>query len=94
VAAEVWTARGEPAAADRIRQLRASLAGHLWAAPCLLRAEGRLRRDPDLLRAAADGFAAIDARFEEAVTLTMVDDTRAEGRARLRALGCAGPALP
>ena len=37
---------------------------------------------------------AIDARFEEAVTLTMVDDTRAEGRARLRALGCAGPALP
>jgi predicted ATPase/DNA-binding CsgD family transcriptional regulator len=70
-AAEVWAARGEAGTAERIRQLRVTFAEHLWAGPCLLRAEGRLLGDDGLLRAAADGFAAIDAHFEESATLAL-----------------------
>ena len=73
VAAEVWAARREPDAGTRIAQLRDTFGEHLWAGPCLLRAEGRLRDDEELLRAAAEGFAAIDARFEEAATWALLD---------------------
>ena len=91
-AAEVWAALGEPTTAERIERLRAHYAEHLWALPALTRAEGRLSRDAERLRAAAAGFAAIDARFEEAATLAMLDGQEgATGRATLLALGCRAP---
>jgi hypothetical protein len=70
----VWTARGEPDSAERIIEMRAAFREHLWAGPCPLRAEARLTNDPELLRQAAAGFAVIDARFEEACTLTLLDE--------------------
>ncbi len=58
---DAWAARGDPDASDRIDEVRASTPQHLWAAPCLLRAEGRLAGDDALLAQAADGFGAIGA---------------------------------
>lgn len=92
VAAEVWCEQGRPDAADRIESVRSSYAEHIWAHACLLRAEGRLRHDAALIERAAGEFAKIDARFEEAVTLVLLDDGRNErGRAMLRAMGCSVP---
>ena len=75
--AETWAARGEPDARERIAQVAAATPEHRWAAPCLTRAEARLTGDPDLLRQAADGFSAIDARFEAEVTLALLGETTA-----------------
>jgi hypothetical protein len=72
VAAEVWAARGERDTAERIAALRVTFAEHLWAIPCLMRAEGRLLGDDELLRGAAAGFAEIGAQFEAATTLEML----------------------
>ena len=67
----------------------------LWAAPCLLRAEGRLTGDDDLLARAAEDFGVIGARFEQAVTESLLSGGRAErGRQALRELGCAPEQRP
>lgn len=89
VAADLWALRGEADAAERIEDVRAAMPQHLWSAPCLLRAEGRLRGDEVLLGQAAEGFGAIGARFEQAVTEAMMTGPEAErGRQVLRELGC------
>ncbi len=95
IACDTWAARGQPDAADRIREVRASTPQHLWAAPCLLRAEGRLTGDDALLVRAADGFGVIGARFERAVTESLMSGGGAErGREALRDLGCAPEQRP
>jgi hypothetical protein len=91
IAADLGAARGHVAAADRIDAVRAATPQHRWAAPCLLRAEGRLRGDEALLAQAAEGFGAIGARFEQAVTESLMSGDPAEhGRQALGELGC-GP---
>ncbi len=89
LAADLWAARGEEDVADRIADVRVTTPQHLWAEPCLLRAEGRLRRDEVRLRRAAEGFGAIGARFEQAVTEALTSGDLADrGRQTLRELGC------
>ncbi|HEY1737672.1 MAG TPA: hypothetical protein VGI86_03125, partial [Acidimicrobiia bacterium] len=95
IAADVFAARDDPTTLERIEQVRRTYAEHVWVQPCLERAEGRFRRDPARLRAAADGFAAIDARFEQAAALALLDgQDGAAGRAALRELGCTAVAPP
>lgn len=95
IACDVWAGRGEPGAAEWIREVRAATPQHLWAAPCLLRAEGRLAGDDALLLRAAEGFASIGARFEQAVTESLLSGDGAErGREALRELGCAPEQRP
>jgi hypothetical protein len=63
-----------------------------WAAACVERARGRVG-DRDALRRALDGFDAVGARFEWAVTAVMLGgDDATEGRAVLDELGCEPPA--
>ncbi len=90
VSGDLWAARAEPDALERVAEIRAGTAQHLWAAPCLTRAEARLQGDdPGLLRQAADGFGAIGARFEQAVSAAMLTGRAGdEGRQALRAMAC------
>jgi tetratricopeptide (TPR) repeat protein len=95
IACDAWAARDQPDAADRIGEVRASTPQHLWAAPCLLRAEGRLTGDDALLAQASEAFGVIGARFEQAVTESLRSGGGAErGREALRDLGCAPEQRP
>jgi hypothetical protein len=49
-AAQVWVRGGNPDAAALIASIGETFAEHLWARPCLLRAEAQLHHDPDTLR--------------------------------------------
>ena len=89
IAADLWAARGGHDVAERIADVRAITSQHLWAEPCLLRAEGRLHGDEARLAQAAERFGAIGARFEQAVTEAMMSGRAADrGREALRQLGC------
>jgi predicted ATPase/DNA-binding CsgD family transcriptional regulator len=76
--ADAWAAHGEPDALVQIEHVRAVAPDHLWAAPCLDRAEARITGDDDQMRRAAAGFAAIDARFEQQVTLALLGEGGAD----------------
>jgi predicted ATPase/DNA-binding CsgD family transcriptional regulator len=90
--AELAVVAGHDGAADRIATARDRSGENSWARACLLRAEGRLRSDPDLLRAALTAFDEIDSRFEWAITALLVGgDVAADGRAALAELGVALP---
>jgi predicted ATPase/DNA-binding CsgD family transcriptional regulator len=95
VAAEVELAIavGAPGAAGRLAAAAALGAENDFVAAQLLRAAGRLHDDDAELRAAAEGFRRIGARFERACTLFLVADSRAEAMAELDALGCPPPAV-
>jgi hypothetical protein len=62
-----------------------------WAAACLARAAGRLRGDDAALEQSLAGWERIDARFERACTLLLMNGRADEGRAGLAALGCHPP---
>ncbi|WBB68243.1 hypothetical protein [Micromonospora sp. WMMD812] len=66
----------------------------VWAACCLLRAQGRLHHDLDALTEAVDGWHRLGARYERACTLLLIPDRVAEGHAEVRALrvGASAPA--
>jgi hypothetical protein len=64
-----------------------------WAAACAERAAGRLTGDRAAFERSLAAWEAIDARFERACTLTLLDDRRHEGIALLAELGCAPPAV-
>ncbi len=81
-AIEVWAVIDEPGSRKEIGSARASYAEHLWATPALIRAEARLFRDPERVRRAAEGFATIGARFEEAATLALLDSMGRRHRSR------------
>jgi predicted ATPase/DNA-binding CsgD family transcriptional regulator len=90
IAAEVAVAADAPDAADRFAAAQPVGAENAWAAACLDRARGRLGDRAALERSVA-GWERIDARFERAVTLLLMDDRAAEGRTELAALGCPLP---
>jgi len=91
IAAQVAIVAGLPDAADRLAAAAPAGAENYWAAACLVRATGRLTGDPGALRQSLAGWERIDARFERACTLLLLDGQADEGRAELRALGCHPP---
>jgi len=91
IAAEVAIVAGLPDAADRLAAAAPAGAENYWAAACLARASGRLTGDPGALRQSLAGWERIEARFEQACTLLLLDGHADEGRAELRALGCHPP---
>jgi predicted ATPase/DNA-binding CsgD family transcriptional regulator len=92
ISAELAAAGGEPEATERIETIARSYVEHMWVAPCLERARGRLTGDPGHFERAATGFAAIGAAFEEAATRALLPGSAGDdGRSRLVALGCATP---
>jgi hypothetical protein len=98
IAAEVAVVAGLPDAAERLAAAAPAGEENYWAAACLARAAGRLHGDHgalarSLARSLA-GWEAIDARFERACTLTLIDGRAAEGHPQLAALGCRPPAWP
>jgi hypothetical protein len=91
IAAEVAIVAGLPDAADRLAAAAPAGAENYWAAACLARATGRLTGDPGALRQSLAAWERIEARFERACTLLLLDGHADEGRAELRALGCPPP---
>jgi hypothetical protein len=92
--AELAVVAGLPDAADRLAAAERYGPENAWAAACLSRAHGRHDGDPAAIAAAAAGFERIGARAERACTLLLVPGRADEGRAELRALGCALPGGP
>ncbi|MGS2617165.1 ATP-binding protein [Micromonospora sp. LZ34] len=86
-AAELAVLAGLPDADDRLAAAGAAGAENDWAAACLDRARGRRHGDRDSLVAAVRGWERVGARFERAVTLLLLPERAAEGRAELDDLG-------
>jgi hypothetical protein len=91
MAAEVAVVARLPDAASRLAAAAPAGEENYWAAACLARATGRLTGDPGALRQSLAGWERIDARFERACTLLLLDGQADEGRAELRSLGCHPP---
>ena len=91
IAAEVAIVAGLPDAADGLAAAAPAGAENYWAAACLARATGRLTGDHAALAESLAGWERIDARFERACTLMLLDGHADEGRTELRALGCHPP---
>lgn len=89
--AELAVVAGLADAPDRLVAARTAAADNAWATACVLRAEGRLRRDPAALAESVEGWQQIDAHFERACTLLLLPERAAEGRAELSRLGVPGP---
>ncbi|MGI8335888.1 ATP-binding protein [Actinomadura scrupuli] len=81
--AELAVVAGLPDAAERLAAATPAAAENDWAAACLSRATGRLHHDAKALEASAVAWERIGARFERAVTLLLLPDRAAEGRAEL-----------
>ena len=92
IAAEVAIVAGLPDAADRLAAAAPAGEENYWAAACLARAAGRLNGDHGALARSLAGWEGIDARFERACTLVLMDGRADEGRAELATLGCQPPA--
>jgi len=92
IAAEVGIVAGLPDAADRLAAAAPAGEENYWAAACLARAAGRLNGDHGALARSLAGWEGIDARFERACTLVLMDGRADEGRAELATLGCQPPA--
>jgi hypothetical protein len=92
IAAEVAVVAGLPDAADRLAAAAPAGEENYWAAACLARAAGRLNGDHGALARSLAGWEGIDARFERACTLVLMDGRADEGRAQLATLGCQPPA--
>jgi hypothetical protein len=92
IAAEVGVVAAVPGAAGRLAAARPAGDENRWARACLARAEGRLNGDRDALLRSVDAWDDIEARFERACTLLLLDDGAEEGGRELAALGCPPPA--
>ncbi|HEV8557727.1 MAG TPA: LuxR C-terminal-related transcriptional regulator [Actinophytocola sp.] len=92
LAAEVAAAARTPDAAERLAAATPVAAENAWAAACLDRATSRLTGDRAALERSVTAWEHLDARFERACTLLLLDDRAAEGRTELTALGCPLPA--
>ncbi|HZR48233.1 MAG TPA: LuxR C-terminal-related transcriptional regulator [Streptosporangiaceae bacterium] len=75
-AAELAVTAGLPDAASRLAEVAAAAAESDWAAACVARASGRLHHDPAAFTEAAERWRHIDARFELACTLRLLDQGR------------------
>ncbi len=93
IAAEVSAAAGSPDADSRLAAAAPAGEENYWAAACLARAAGRLTGDRAALERSLEGWERIEARFERACTMMLLEDRAEEGEAELRALGCRLPAL-
>jgi predicted ATPase len=93
VLAEAAVIAGDGRAAELVEVAARLGAENDWVAAYALRAAGRLAGDRSLVDASVRAWEALDAPFERAVTLTLLDDRRAEGIDALAALGCAPPAV-
>jgi hypothetical protein len=92
IAAEVAVIAGLPGAADRLKAAAPAGAENSWAAACLARAAGRLNGDHDALNQSLAEWERIDARFEWACTLLLLDGKAGEAYRNLAELGCEPPA--
>ncbi len=92
IAAEVAIVAGLPDAVGRLAAAAPAGEENYWAAACLARAAGRLNGDQRALARSVAGWEEIDARFERACTLLLMDGRADEGRAELATLGCQPPA--
>jgi predicted ATPase/DNA-binding CsgD family transcriptional regulator len=92
VAAEVAIVAGLPDAPDLLAAAAPAGEENYWAAACLARAAGRLHGDNDALKQSLDGWERIDAQFEWACTLLLLDGKADEARRKLAELGCEPPA--
>ena len=92
IAAEVAIVAGLSEAADWLAAAAPAGEENYWAAACLARAAGRLDGDQGALARSLAGWEGIDARFERACTLLLMDGRADEGRAELAVLGCQPPA--
>jgi predicted ATPase/DNA-binding CsgD family transcriptional regulator len=92
IAAEVAVISGQHDAADRLAAAAPAGDENYWAAACLARAAGRLRGDRQMIEKSIAGWERIEARFERACTLMLLEDRASEGLAELRALRCPPPA--
>ena len=92
IAAEVSAAAGSPDAGSRIAAAAPAGEENYWAAACLARAAGRLTGDRAALERSLEGWERIEARFERACTMMLLEERAEEGEAELRALGCRLPA--
>jgi len=88
IAAEVAVVARLPDADGRLAAAAPAGDENYWATACLDRAAGRLSGDRELLERSIAGWERIDARFERACTLMLLDDRTDEGLAELRAIGC------
>jgi hypothetical protein len=88
IAAEVAVVAQVPNAAERLAAAAPAGEENYWAAACLARAAGRLNGDNGALARSLAGWERIEARFERACTLMLMDGRAEEGRAELAALGC------
>ncbi|GAB3892031.1 hypothetical protein GCM10029964_066170 [Kibdelosporangium lantanae] len=84
--AELAVVAGLPDAAQRLVDAEPAAAENDWAAACLARATARHTGDQRLLAESVIRWEDIGARFERAVTLTLLPDRAAEGHAELAAL--------
>ena len=92
IAAEVAIVAGLSEAADWLAAAAPAGEENYWAAACLARATGRLNGAQEALARSLAGWEGIDARFERACTLLLMDGRADEGHAELTTLGCRPPA--
>lgn len=92
LAADIAAAAASPDAPALIDGAGPAAAENRWAAACVDRARGRLHDDPDLIEQAAQAFADIDARFEQACTLLLLPHHAARARRLFTDLDCPPPA--
>jgi predicted ATPase/DNA-binding CsgD family transcriptional regulator len=90
IAAEVAVVAGASDATERLAAAAPLSKESAWAAACLDRAHGRLGDHAALERSVA-GWERLNARFERACTLLLIEDRAAEGHTELAELGCAPP---
>ena len=88
-----------PDATDRLAAAAPAGEENYWAAACLARAAGRLNGDHGALARSLAGWEGIDARFERACTLLLMDGradegARRTGRPRLSSAGTPKPLSP
>ncbi|TVT61271.1 hypothetical protein FNH05_03155 [Amycolatopsis rhizosphaerae] len=91
VAAEAAVVAGLPDAPAWLAAAAPAGRENAWAAACLARAHGRLRRDTAALREAVERWERIGARHERACTLLLLPGGRTEAEAELGVLRCALP---
>jgi hypothetical protein len=92
IAAEVAVIAGQPGAVGLLQAAAPAGAENSWAAACLARAAGRLNGDHDALKQSLADWERIDARFEWACTLLLLDGKAREAHRNLAELGCEPPA--
>lgn len=94
IVAEAAVVAELPDAAARLGAVAPLAEENDWVSACLLRARGRLTGDQALLDRSVAEWEHIDARFERACTLLLVDGRADEGHAELTVLGCPPPGAP